>query len=125
MGDRGLERLAPFLLVGVLEDHAKIGAFGTAMRRFDLAGKGAIGGQGEFAFAHGTVGFGRQYRQFNHLAGSAGGEGPIAALQVRWQIADRRALVGGIEDEIALAVVRLHNRNQARIVHIRRQPRSR
>ncbi len=53
------------------------------------------------------------------LAGP-GGKSAIAALKIGGQIADGRALVGGVEDEVALAVCALTIGQQAGIIYVGR-----
>ena len=97
---------------------AQVGAVGAGVGGVDRAGEGAVGGEGEGAFAFVAVGVGREDRQGDDLAGGAGGEGSIAALLVGGQIADGGALVGGVEDEVALAVFGFDDGHEAGIVDI-------
>jgi hypothetical protein len=69
-------------------------------------------------FALVAVGVGRKDGQGDDLAGCAGGKGAVAALLVRGQIADGGALVGGVEDEVALAVLGFDDGLEARVLHV-------
>ena len=47
-------------------------------------------------------------------------KGAVAALQIRGQVADGGAFVGGVEDEIALAVLGFDDGHEARVLNVGR-----
>ena len=104
MRNGSLQRLAAFFLIGILEDGAQLSAFRAGVGGVDQAVDGAVGRKGERSFAHGSVGVGRQNGQGDDLAGRAGREGSVAALQIGAQIAHGGAFIRRIEDQVLLAI---------------------
>src|ERR1035438_9132308 len=98
LSDVVFPHLALFLGIGFLEEIAEFRALRSGMGGIDRTGEGAVSREREGTLLFGAVGVGVKHGQCDDLTSGAGNEGSVAALQVGWQISNRRALVGGVED---------------------------
>ncbi len=119
MRHQRFEGVVTFLVIGIFQKQPQISALGAVVRSIDRAGQRAVGCQRKGAAHLSAAGIRHQHRQFDHLAGNARAQQPVAALQIRAQVAHWRALVRWVEDEVTLAILSFHHGLQSLVFHTR------